>query len=38
MIQALKDGNTERLEAGVTYLYVYRSVGGRVLYQIIAVR
>ena len=34
MIQALKDGNTERLEAGVTYLYVYRSVGGRVLYQI----
>ncbi len=34
MIQALKDGNTERLEAGVTYMYVYRSVDGIVLYQI----
>lgn len=35
MILSLKDyGNTERLEVGVTYLYVYRSVDGRVLYNI----
>lgn len=35
MILSLKDyGNTERLEVGVTYLYVFRSVDGRVLYNI----
>ena len=35
LLQVLKEqGNTERLEAGVTYLYIYRSVDGRVLYKI----
>ena len=35
MVEALKEGgNVERIQAGVTYLYVYRSVDGRVLYNI----